>query len=92
MSERTEALLKKAVAAHLGGRPEAASSIYASVLREDPLDFRALHLGGAAAYQLDRMDAAASLLQRALRVRPGSGSTVMCLGLAYAALGRFADA
>jgi protein O-GlcNAc transferase len=92
MSERTEALLGKATAAHLAGRPAAASAMYASVLRENPLDFRALHLGGAAAYQLEQMDLAASLFQRAIRVKPDSGSSLVCLGLALAAIGRIQEA
>jgi protein O-GlcNAc transferase len=92
MSERTEALLRKAAAEHLAGRPAAASAMYASVLRETPLDFRALHLGGAAAYQLEQMDLAAALFQRAIRVKPDSGSSLVCLGLALAAIGRIREA
>ncbi|HEY1763986.1 MAG TPA: tetratricopeptide repeat protein [Opitutaceae bacterium] len=92
MSERTEALLRKATAEHLAGRVSAAAALYGSVLRETPLDFRALHLGGAAAYQLEQMDLAASLFQRAIRVKPDSGPTLVCLGLALAELGRTQEA
>jgi predicted O-linked N-acetylglucosamine transferase (SPINDLY family) len=87
MSVRTEELLKRAVAAHLGGQPGDAFALYQAFLGENPCDFRALHLAGAVAFQLERMDESASLLRRAVRVRPDSGSTVMCLGLACAALG-----
>ncbi len=92
MSENTEALLGKAAAEHLAGRTLAASALYARVLRRTPLDFRALHLGGAAAYQLEQMELAASLFQRAIRIKPGSGSTLVCLGLVYAELGRPVEA
>ena len=92
MSERTEALLRKATAEHLAGRVAAAAALYGSVLRETPLDFRALHLGGAAAYQMEQMDLAASLFQRAIRLKPDSAPTVVCLGLALAELGRTREA
>ncbi len=92
MSENTEALLGKATAEHLAGRIQAASALYARVLRRNPLDFRALHLAGAAAYQLEQMELAASLFQRAMRIKPDSGSTLVCLGLVYAELGRRVEA
>lgn len=62
------------------------------VLRESPLDFGALQLAGAAAFQQERMEEAARLLGRAARVRPKSGWTLMCLGHTQAALGRYAEA
>lgn len=92
MSERTEALLQKAVAAHLAGKVGEASELYAQVLRKAPRDFRALHLGGAAAFQMARMPEAERLLRLALGVKPDSGSTSMCLGLVCSALGKDEEA
>lgn len=91
MSDRTEAHIRRAVAAHLAGRPEEASAICSRVLRDTPLHFGALLLGGSAAFALERLEEAACLLGMAVRVRPGSGWALLCLGRTQAALSRTAE-
>jgi predicted O-linked N-acetylglucosamine transferase (SPINDLY family) len=92
MSERTKALLKKALATHLAGRPEAALASYANILRLDPREFFALQLAGLASCQLGRLDDAVDYFRKALRIDPKSGATHIYLGLAYADFARDAEA
>jgi predicted O-linked N-acetylglucosamine transferase (SPINDLY family) len=92
MSERTQALLKKAFAVHLAGKPEAALASYAAVLRMDPFDFLALQFAGLACCQLERLEEAIGFFRKALRVKPNSGATHIYLGLACADSGRDAEA
>lgn len=92
MSERTEALLKKALAAQLAGRLGAASEGYARILSQNPFDFQVLQLSGLLACQLGRLDHAIGLFGRALKINPKSGSTLIYLGLAYFEAGRNVEA
>ena len=92
MSERTEALLKKALAVHLAGGPEAALASYGRILRMDPFHLYALQLAGLAAGQLGLLDQAVAFFRRALRIDPKSGATHINLGSVYADFGRDTDA
>jgi protein O-GlcNAc transferase len=92
MSERTKALLKKAFATHLAGRPVAALASYANILRMDPFEFSALQLAGLASCQLGRLEEAVGFFRRALRISPKSAATHIYLGLVYADFGRDAEA
>lgn len=92
MSERTEALLKKAHAVHLAGRPGDAFKAYTGILRSDPYNFYALQLAGLAACQIGRLGDAVELFRRAYRINSRSGPTLMYLGSAYADLGRDTEA
>jgi predicted O-linked N-acetylglucosamine transferase (SPINDLY family) len=92
MSERSEKLFAAAVAEHLAGRPASALPLYVRMLAAAPDDFRALHLGAAAAYQCERLEQAVAWFGRALVMRPQSGVTRIGLGLALAAAGRNVEA
>jgi predicted O-linked N-acetylglucosamine transferase (SPINDLY family) len=71
---------------------EKADAAYAEVLRMAPRNYQALHLKGAVAFQRHQHAEAALLLARALAVQPRAAPTLMCLGLAQAALGRTTEA
>jgi len=84
--------LNTAIAHHLAGRLEKADAAYAGVLRMAPRDYQALHLRGVVAFQRLRHAESALLLSRALAAQPRAAATLMCLGLAEAALGRTDEA
>ncbi len=84
--------ISAAVAHHLAGRFEQAERAYAQILLRAPREYQVLHLKGALAYQQQRPAEAAKLLGRALQVQPKAAPTLMCLGLAQAALGQAVEA
>jgi predicted O-linked N-acetylglucosamine transferase (SPINDLY family) len=77
-----------AYAHHQAGRLAQAVTLYRRLRSASPDDFRVLHVGGAALFQLDQPAEAVEWLKLAARQRPASGATRMCLGLALARLGR----
>lgn len=84
--------ISAAVAHHLAGRLDQAERAYAQILLRAPREYQVLHLKGALAYQQQRPAEAATLLGRALQVQPKAAPTLMCLGLAQAALAQNAEA
>ncbi len=84
--------ISAAIAHHLAGRLDQADRAYAQILLRAPREYQVLHLKGALAYQQQRPAEAAKLLGRALQVQPKAAPTLMCLGLAQAALGQAAEA
>jgi len=72
---------------HQAGRVEIACALYQRLQPIAPQDFRVLHLGGLALYQLNRHAEAVNWLERAARLQPRSGATRMCLGLSLDRLG-----
>ncbi len=84
--------LSAAIAHHLAGRLEQADRIYAHILQRSPREYQVLHLKGALAFQQNRPADAAKLLGRALQLQPKAAATLMCLGLAQAALGQNVEA
>jgi len=77
-----------AYAHHQAGRIVQAVTIYRRLRMAAPRDYRVLHVGGAALFQLDQPAEAVEWLNLAARQQPRSGATRMCLGLALAKLGR----
>ena len=87
-----EAKFQLAVKHHLANRWVEAAEIYEKLRPEMAADFRLNHLLGALRQQQGRPAEALPLLERACRIRPSSGPTQMCLGLALLGMGRHADA
>ncbi len=77
-----------AFAHHQAGRLAQAVTIYRRLRSASPRDYRVLHIGGAALFQLDQPAEAVEWLNQAAGQMPRSGATRMCLGLALAKLGR----
>src|SRR5471032_2003501 len=77
-----------AFAHHQAGRLAQAILIYRRLRSAAPRDYRVLHIGGAALFQLDQPAEAVEWLKLAANQMPKSGATRMCLGLALAKLGR----
>jgi predicted O-linked N-acetylglucosamine transferase (SPINDLY family) len=77
-----------AYAHHQAGRLAQAVTIYRRLRSAAPRDYRVLHVGGAALFQLNQPAEAVEWLNLAARQQPKSGATRMCLGLALAKLGR----
>src|SRR3954463_15615386 len=84
--------LQEALTHHRAGRLERAATLYAQVYRAQPRNFDGLHLGGLATLQLGRPAQAIELLEKAIKINPASGLTVMGLGIAQAQLGKRAEA
>ncbi len=77
-----------AYAHHQAGRLTQAVTLYRRLRSVAPRDYRVLHIGGAALFQLNQPAEAVEWLNLAARQQPKSGATRMCLGLALARLGR----
>ncbi len=92
MRQPKENSFDAAYAHHRAGRLVQAVGLYRRLLAAAPRDYRVLHVGGAALFQLDRPAEAAEWLRLASRQMPASGATRMCLGLALAKLGETAAA
>ena len=84
--------LAVATAHHQAGRIDVACSLYQRLQPLAPQDFRVLHLGGLALFQLARHAEAVKWLERAARLNLRMGTTRMCLGLALDRVGQSAAA
>jgi protein O-GlcNAc transferase len=73
------------------GRLKEAHQLCLEICEGDPQYFQAFHLGGILAHRLGRDDAA-SLIQRAVELRPDVAEIHNDLGVVLAARGRFAEA
>jgi tetratricopeptide (TPR) repeat protein len=85
-------LLDTALAHHKSGRHAEAESLYAQIHTAAPRLFDGWYLAGTLEVNRDRPEAAIPLLQRALRLSPGSTQCKLFLGMALADTGRFAEA
>jgi protein O-GlcNAc transferase len=88
---RSEQTLAAAIAHHRAGRLNDAERLYRLVCDTDPNDARAFHLLGVVAHQLNRSDAA-SLVGRAVMLKPDFAEAHNDRGVILAANGLFADA
>jgi Tfp pilus assembly protein PilF len=86
------ASLSEAVAAHRSGKSDQAEALYRAILRRERLNFDANNLLGTLLCQQQRFDEGLTLLQRAVKARPGSTAAQLNLGHALAGLNRFAEA
>ena len=84
--------LDSALEHHRSGRFEEAAGLYSQVCRSAPQLFDGWYLAGTLAVHRDRPEEAVPLLNRALRLSPGSAKCKLFLGMALADLGRFAEA
>jgi protein O-GlcNAc transferase len=87
-----QARCAEALALHRAGRLEEAEALYRTVLRSAPDHPDALSLLGLLRLQAQDPTEAASLLQRAVRVRPGQAEVHADLGDAQQALGQMEEA
>lgn len=86
-------LLEEALALHKAHQHDEAERIYAKVRRECPRDFDAWYLSGAMAFQRGgHLEEAVELLQKARKLNADSVECRMFLGMAFADLGRHAEA
>ena len=86
------ALIESAVSLHQQGRLDEASAGYAEILGIQPDNFDALHLSGVVAFQCNRFEDAARLLESAISVNANQATAHTNLGLALQSLERTEDA
>ena len=82
-----QSLLQEAVAHHRGNRLAEAEKLYARARVAAPSSFDAWHLSGALLLQRGAYREAKPILERALRLAPGSAVCVLRLGLACTGAG-----
>lgn len=92
MSSDLQVLMQEAVAAHQRGDFSAAEVRYRKVLQESPAHADATHFLGLLAHQTGHDDAALELLERAIKLGPGSHLYRHNLAGVLQALGRHAEA
>jgi tetratricopeptide (TPR) repeat protein len=80
--------IQQALALHRQGALAQAAAIYEAVLRADPRNFDALHLGGVLAAQSGNPAQAADLIGRAIAINAGNAAAFNNRGLAFKDLGQ----
>lgn len=83
---------QQGAAFHRAGKLADAERLYRAILRVDPNHFDAMHMLGVLAAQLNHVDAAVGLLQRAVAVNAASAEAWSNLGIVLNGAHRYAEA
>ena len=90
--DKLQPLLDRAIEHHRAGRLAQAAALCRQILIAAPRNFAAICLSADVAYDQGRIKEAVELLNRALKIDPGSADCRMSLGTALIAAGRRAEA
>jgi tetratricopeptide (TPR) repeat protein len=89
---KTDEILRRAVAAHQGGRLVEAEALYRLVLEKEPGNADALNLMGVLAHQRGKHARAVELIGRAIGIKPGMGEFHVNLATVLGAMNRREEA